>query len=76
MAICLMLFIILAGPTKTIVFSYSDNLANYFVDMFSLSALNVKKTNNGIMTGHLLGLVDILSPFVGIFIARSQKGEQ
>ena len=44
-------FIILAGPTKTIVFSYSDNLANYFVDMFSLALSTVKKTNNGIMTG-------------------------
>jgi len=76
MAICLMLFIILAGPTKTIVFSYSDNLANYFVDMFSLSALDRQEDKQWYHDWTIFYWAWWISwsPFVGIFIARISKG--
>ena len=76
MAICLMFFIILAGPTKTIVFSYSDNLANYFVDMFSLSALDRQEDKQWYHDWTIFYWAWWISwsPFVGIFIARISKG--
>ena len=76
MAICLMLFIILAGPTKTIVFSYSDNLANYFVDIFSLSALDRQEDKQWYHDWTIFYWAWWISwsPFVGIFIARISKG--
>ena len=76
MAICLMFFIILAGPTKTIIFSYSDNLANYFVDMFSLSALNRQEDKQWYHDWTIFYWAWWISwsPFVGIFIARISKG--
>ena len=76
MAICLMIFIILAGPTKTIIFSYSDNLANYFVDIFSLSALNRQEDKQWYHDWTIFYWAWWISwsPFVGIFIARISKG--
>ena len=76
MAICLMFFIILAGPTKTIIFSYSDNLANYFVDIFSLSALNRQEDKQWYHDWTIFYWAWWISwsPFVGIFIARISKG--
>ncbi len=76
MAIFLMLFIILAGPTKTVVFSYSDNLANYFVDMFSLSALDRQEDKQWYHDWTIFYWAWWISwsPFVGIFIARISKG--
>ena len=76
MAICLMLFIILTGPTKTIVFSYSDNLVNYFVDMFSLSALDRQEDKQWYHDWTIFYWAWWISwsPFVGIFIARISKG--
>ena len=76
MAICLMLFIILAGPTKTIVVSYSDNLANYFIDMFSLSALDRQEDKQWYHDWTIFYWAWWISwsPFVGIFIARISKG--
>ena len=76
MAICLMLFIILAGPTKTIVFLYSDNLANYFVDLFSLSALDRQEDKQWYHDWTIFYWAWWISwsPFVGIFIARISKG--
>ena len=75
MAICLMLFIILTGPTKTIVFSYSDNLVNYFVDMFSLSALDCQEDKKWYHDWTIFYWAWWISwsPFVGIFIARISK---
>ena len=76
MALCLMLFIILTGPTKTIVFSYSDNLVNYFVDMFSLSALDRQEDKQWYHDWTIFYWAWWISwsPFVGIFIARISKG--
>ena len=76
MAMFLMLFIILTGPTKTVVFSYSDNLANYFVDMFSLSALDRQEDKQWYHDWTIFYWAWWISwsPFVGIFIARISKG--
>ena len=78
MAICLMFFIILAGLPKLSSSSYSDNLANYFVDIFSLSALNRQEDKQWYHDWTIFYWAWWISwsPFVGIFIAESQKGEQ
>ena len=76
MAICLMFFIIIAGPTKTIIFSYSENLTNYFVDMFSLSTLDRQEDKQWYHDWTIFYWAWWISwsPFVGIFIARISKG--
>ncbi|MGC6522239.1 MAG: BCCT family transporter [Candidatus Micropelagos thuwalensis] len=76
MAACLLLFVILAGPTKLILSSYSDNFANYFVDMFRLSTLDrpVDRQWYHDWTIFYWAWWISWSPFVGIFIARISKG--
>ena len=76
MAACLLLFVILAGPTKLIISSYADNFANYFVDMFRLSTLDRPEDKQWYHDWTIFYWAWWISwsPFVGIFIARISKG--
>lgn len=76
MAACLLLFIILAGPTSIIISSYSDNFVNYFVDMFRLSSLDRHEDKQWYHDWTIFYWAWWISwsPFVGIFIARISKG--
>ena len=76
MAACLLLFIILAGPTKLIISSYADNFTNYFVDMFRLSTLDRPEDKQWYHDWTIFYWAWWISwsPFVGIFIARISKG--
>ena len=76
MAACLLLFVILAGPTKLIISSYADNFTNYFVDMFRLSSLDRPEDKQWYHDWTIFYWAWWISwsPFVGIFIARISKG--
>ena len=76
MAACLLLFVILAGPTKLIISSYADNFTNYFVDMFRLSTLDRPEDKQWYHDWTIFYWAWWISwsPFVGIFIARISKG--
>ena len=76
MAACLLLFVILAGPTKLIISSYADNFANYFVDMFWLNSLDRPEDKQWYHDWTIFYWAWWISwsPFVGIFIARISKG--
>ncbi len=76
MAACLLLFVILAGPTKLIISSYADNFTNYFVDMFRLSTLDRTEDKQWYHDWTIFYWAWWISwsPFVGIFIARISKG--
>ena len=76
LALALLSFVVLAGPTKQILLSYGDNFVNYFQDIVRLS--NWDRPNDEAWyhdwTIFYWAWWISWSPFVGMFIARISKG--
>jgi len=76
LAMVLLLFIILAGPTYQIVSSYGENLVAYFQDITRLSDWNRLDDQQWYRDWTIFYWAWWISwsPFVGMFIARISKG--
>ena len=76
LALALLAFVVLAGPTTQILLSYGDNFVNYFQDIVRLS--NWDRPNDEAWyhdwTIFYWAWWISWSPFVGMFIARISKG--
>ena len=76
LALALLSFVVLAGPTTQILLSYGDNFVNYFQDIVRLS--NWDRPNDEAWyhdwTIFYWAWWISWSPFVGMFIARISKG--
>ena len=76
LALLLLAFVVLAGPTLKILLSYGDNLVNYFQDIARLSnwnRLNDEAWYHDWTIFYWAWWIS-WSPFVGMFIARISKG--
>ena len=76
LAICLMVFVILVGPTLTLVSQFFGNLGAYFGEIFALSN-PVGRDDDGYRQGWTAfywAWWISWSPFVGMFIARVSRG--
>ena len=76
LAIVLLLFVVLAGPTYQIVSSYGENLVAYFQDITRLSSWNRLDDQQWYRDWTIFYWAWWISwsPFVGMFIARISKG--
>ena len=76
LALLLLLFVVLAGPTVKILLSYGDNLVNYFQDITRLSNWNRPNDEAWYHDWTIFYWAWWISwsPFVGMFIARISKG--
>lgn len=76
LALLLLLFVVLAGPTVKILLSYGDNLVNYFQDITRLSDWNRPNDEAWYHDWTIFYWAWWISwsPFVGMFIARISKG--
>lgn len=79
LAILLMLFVLIAGPTLYLLSSFSDNLGTYLTNLIGLSFKTYiyESENTGWFTGWTIlywAWWCSWAPFVGLFIARISKG--
>ena len=76
LALLLLAFVVLAGPTLKILLSYGDNLVNYFQDIARLSNWNRPNDEAWYHDWTIFYWAWWISwsPFVGMFIARISKG--
>ena len=76
LALLLLAFVVLAGPTVKILLSYGDNLVNYFQDIARLSNWNRPNDEAWYHDWTIFYWAWWISwsPFVGMFIARISKG--
>ncbi len=76
MAACLLIFVIIAGPTALILKAFPENFVNYFIDMFRLSTIDRPDDKQWYHDWTIFYWAWWISwsPFVGIFIARISKG--
>ena len=76
LALLLLAFVVLAGPTLKILLSYGDNLVNYFQDIARLSNWNRPNDEAWYHDWTIFYWAGWISwsPFVGMFIARISKG--
>jgi BCCT family betaine/carnitine transporter len=76
LALLLLAFVVLAGPTLKILLSYGDNLVNYFQDIARLSNWNRPNDESWYHDWTIFYWAWWISwsPFVGMFIARISKG--
>ena len=76
LALLLLAFVVLAGPTLKILLSYGDNLVNYFQDIVRLSNWNRPNDEAWYHDWTIFYWAWWISwsPFVGMFIARISKG--
>ncbi len=76
LALILLTFVVIAGPTVKILLSYGDNLVNYFQDIVRLSNWNRPDDEAWYHDWTIFYWAWWISwsPFVGMFIARISKG--
>ena len=76
LALLLLTFVVIAGPTVKILLSYGDNLVNYFQDIVRLSNWNRPDDEAWYHDWTIFYWAWWISwsPFVGMFIARISKG--
>ena len=76
LALILLSFVVIAGPTVKILLSYGDNLVNYFQDIVRLSNWNRPDDEAWYHDWTIFYWAWWISwsPFVGMFIARISKG--
>ena len=76
LALVLLSFVVLAGPTLSILMSYGENLIFYFQDIFRLSNWNRPEDLQWYHDWTIFYWAWFISwsPFVGMFIARISKG--
>jgi BCCT family betaine/carnitine transporter len=76
LALILLAFVVIAGPTVKILLSYGDNLVNYFQDIVRLSNWNRPDDEAWYHDWTIFYWAWWISwsPFVGMFIARISKG--
>ena len=76
LALILLTFVVIAGPTVKILLSYGDNLVNYFQDIIRLSNWNRPDDEAWYHDWTIFYWAWWISwsPFVGMFIARISKG--
>jgi BCCT family betaine/carnitine transporter len=76
LALLLLLFVVLAGPTYQIISSYGENLIAYFQDIVPLSNWNRSEDRDWYQDWTIFYWAWWISwsPFVGMFIARISKG--
>ena len=76
LALILLTFVVIAGPTIKILLSYGDNLVNYFQDIVRLSNWNRPDDEAWYHDWTIFYWAWWISwsPFVGMFIARISKG--
>ena len=76
LALLLLLFVVLAGPTYQIISSYGANLTAYFQDIVPLSNWNRPEDRDWYQDWTIFYWAWWISwsPFVGMFIARISKG--
>ncbi|MEC7928859.1 MAG: BCCT family transporter [Pseudomonadota bacterium] len=76
LALLLLLFVVLAGPTYKIISSYGTNLIAYFQDILLLSNWNRPEDRGWYQDWTIFYWAWWISwsPFVGMFIARISKG--
>ena len=76
LALMLLTFVVIAGPTIKILLSYGDNLVNYFQDIVRLSNWNRPDDEAWYHDWTIFYWAWWISwsPFVGMFIARISKG--
>ena len=76
LALILLTFVVIAGPTIKILLSYGDNLVNYFQDIVRLSNWNRPEDEAWYHDWTIFYWAWWISwsPFVGMFIARISKG--
>ena len=76
LALILLTFVVIAGPTVKILLSYGDNLVNYFQDILRLSNWNRPDDEAWYHDWTIFYWAWWISwsPFVGMFIARISKG--
>lgn len=79
LAFCLLLFVLIAGPTLYLLSAFSDNMGNYFSNLVQLSfkAYAYEQEHTGWFSGWTVlywAWWCSWAPFVGLFIARISKG--
>ena len=76
LALVLLAFVVLAGPTYNIIMSYGENLIFYFQDIIRLSSWNRPDDLQWYRDWTIFYWAWFISwsPFVGMFIARISKG--
>ena len=76
LALVLLAFVVLAGPTYNIIMSYGENLIYYFQDIIRLSSWNRPDDLQWYRDWTIFYWAWFISwsPFVGMFIARISKG--
>tara|TARA_B100001029_G_scaffold162462_1_gene151895 strand:- start:134 stop:1726 length:1593 start_codon:yes stop_codon:yes gene_type:complete len=76
LALLLMTFVVLAGPTLNIIMAYGENLIYYFQDIVRLSDWNRPEDLDWYHDWTIFYWAWFISwsPFVGMFIARISKG--
>ena len=76
LALVLLAFVVIAGPTYNIIMSYGENLIYYFQDIIRLSSWNRPDDLQWYRDWTIFYWAWFISwsPFVGMFIARISKG--
>ncbi|EFA28716.1 putative transporter, partial [Haemophilus influenzae HK1212] len=79
LAFCLLLFVLISGPTLYLLSAFSDNIGNYFSNLVQLSFKTYAYEQEH--TSWFSGWTVLYwawwcswAPFVGLFIARISKG--